>query len=211
MKLIRNFWREIFCIFFLSIFLYISVILINDPPETSFGRFAIILLGFANFFAFAWLLRELWRKKWKKRFLRIGQSIFEKLSSFFMRAAERILKKFNIGRKHRKNIIGGNAKITFDSDIFEKKAAVRKKHPKWKNLQSDRERLSFLYRQMINSKIKSGTRVYACDTPSELLERTQNNDAEKEIFDLYIGVRYDERANLPTNNMSALKESLEAK
>ena len=121
------------------------------------------------------------------------------------------MQKYNIGGKHRKNILGGSTKITFDLNIFESKVATRPKRVKWKNLQSDRERLGFLYRQMINTKIRTGTRVYACDTPSELLDRVQSNEVEKEVFNLYIDTRYDDRAILSSDRVSELKERLETK
>ena len=211
MRFIRNFWREILCTLSFSVFLYLAVITINDPPKTSLGRFIIVALAFAAFAAFAWLLRELWRKKWKKRFASATQRAMEKLSSFFMRFVQKILQKYNIGGKHRKNILGGSTKITFDSNIFESKVSTRPKRVKWKNIQSDRERLGFLYRQMINTKIRTGTRVYACDTPSELLDRVQSNEVEKEVFNLYIDTRYDDRAILSSDQLSELKERLETK
>lgn len=211
MKFVRNFWREILCTLSFSVFLYFTVTTINNPPKTSFGRFIIVVFAFAAFAACTWLLRELWRIKWKKHFTRVAQNIIEKISAFFIRFTEKILQKYNIGGKRRKNILSGNTKVTFDSDIFESKISTRAKRIKWKNMQSDRERLGFLYRQMINKKIQTGIRIYACDTPSELLARTQNDEIEKEIFGLYISTRYDERTPLSTDQIADLKEHLETK
>jgi len=211
MKFIINFWRETLCTLSFSVFFYFTVITVKNPPKTSFGRFIIIVLALAAFTAFAWLLRELWRIKWKKRFARGAQGVIEKLTAFFMRLTEKILQKYNIGGKRGKNVLSGNTKVTFDSDIFENKIPTRHKRVKWKNLQSDRERLGFLYRQMINAKIKTGIRVYASDTPSELLDRTQNNEAEKELFELYIDMRYDDRAIISADRVTEIKERLETK
>ena len=207
MKVLRKFWREISCTILFSLFLYSVSLWVNDPPKTALTRFIFMLLSFSDIAIFLMLLRQLWRKKWRPVVSRATSRIFGSAARFFMRIFERVSKKLGLGARTKKNVIGGKTQITFDQNVFEKEKISRKKAIKWKQLQSDRDRLRYLYRNMITHKIRGGERIHPADTPSEIEESCERDVFESELFSLYIDARYDERAELDADIIEKLKDS----
>lgn len=211
MKKFFDLWREIACVFLLTLFVHLLSVWAKEPPETSVGRVSFVLLGFSDMLAFYLLMRQLWRKKWSAAFAKVGEKLFKSVSRFLVRVFERISKKLGIGVRGSKNLLVGKTQISFDEKIFERQREHRKKPPKWKQLENDRERLGYLYGNMVSHKIKNGYRIHAYDTPSEIKENNAEGDFENELFELYIDTRYDERAEIDDGKIEMLKEkSIEA-
>ncbi|MCL2386425.1 MAG: hypothetical protein FWC89_02640 [Defluviitaleaceae bacterium] len=62
---------------------------------------------------------------------------------------------------------------------------------KWKNLQSHRERVRFIYVSFLQQKIKKGAIVKPSDTPNELsVTLNANEDPTTQLFSLYNIARY---------------------
>ena len=202
-----EFWREATCIALISFMLYMNTRYSVAPPDTSFGRFAFFALVFADVALLYILLRDLWHKKWRHAVAKAGQKVFAKAAEFVIR----FLEKWNIGSKRKSNVLIGNTILSFDGITFEKRQGKQKKLPKWKQLETDSERLGFLYRHMITVKLKNGMSARANDTPSEIRQKEQNSPCEEELFDLYISARYDERVILKTEKIDRLKQDLSIK
>lgn len=211
MKRFLNLWREIACVFLLTVFLYSVSLWAKDTPESALGRFLFIFLGLLDIFLFCLLIRQLWRKKWRYAFAKVGQKLFQSVSRFLVRVFERLSKKLGIGLRGKKNILVGKIQISFDERIFERQREHRKKPPKWKQLENDRDRLRYLYGNMVTHKIKSGSKIHCYDTPSEIKQNNAEGRFENELFELYIDARYDERAEIDDGKIEMLKEkSIEA-
>ena len=62
---------------------------------------------------------------------------------------------------------------------------------------------------MITQKIHSGLRAKASNTPLELKDICEANDAEDELFSMYINCRYDERKSISTEKLMTLKNNID--
>lgn len=209
MKKIWEYWREIGCVFAVTLFSYFLLLWSNDPPKTNNERFLLSAGAVASLIVLLALLRQLWRKKWKYAFAQATQQLWAQAAKLLSGAFERFAKKWNFGGAGRQTTLFGRTTVRFDFGTAEKSVKRSGKPPRWKNLQTDRERLGFLYRRMITEKIKTGTRVYASDTPSEARARGINSEPENVLFDCYTHARYDERAVLSAQTILSIKNSLD--
>jgi len=208
-NIIRRTWREICCIFLLTFLIYSSYVWYADPPEISYRAWLLLATNIAELILLTRLIVRLWQLKWKRAAARGAQKLFAAVSRLMSSFFDRYLSKW-FGTKNTKNLISGSTKITLDQIVFEKKTPKRRL-PKWKNLQNSRERLGFLYRHMINSKLRAGEAAFPHDTPSEIRAKSENSPHEEKLFELYIASRYDERSVPPSAEIEELKNKFEIK
>ena len=162
------------------------------------------LLLVADAVALFFTLRKLWRTKWKKALTASMQKLFAKAA----RRLIRLLEKWNIGKGGKTTVITGKTHVSFDFASSVSREHKVKKLPKWKQLESNRERLGYLYRQLIEQRIKRGLLVYSSDTPSEIKLKGKNEDFENEIYDLYISNRYRQTVEVDAETLNNLKDEL---
>ncbi|MBE6578007.1 MAG: hypothetical protein E7653_07740 [Ruminococcaceae bacterium] len=206
MKIVSKYWREAICVAEISLFAQLAVWLVDQKAESSFARFVLVTLIFADFFALLCTLRALWRKKWRQKAVKAARRLIIGASRFVIR----LLEKWNIGKSKSSGSLSAKSVITFDGvslDREHKKARKRK----WKHMQTDRERVGFLYRYMITERIKGGLRATAHDTPKELCDMGKNTSVEQELFELYISTRYDERTAPEQQRVERIKNGLGVK
>lgn len=154
------------------------------------------------------LLRLLWRTKWKKTVAHIAKAIAAGASALMVRLLDRWnASRWNIFAR-RRGFVSGNTTVTFDFFSGQERKEKKIKPPKWKHMQTEREKLGYLYFHLITSHVKRGLHARCSDTPSELKERTVSAPPEERVFDLYIGARYDERVPLQEKELDGLKETL---
>ena len=197
MKKIKYFRYEILLVFLLSVLLVIWVIELPSENELSFR----ILGTIADAFAMIYILRKLYCKKWKKVVVQGMQKIFSSVAKVFLRFSE----SWNLSKN--KNVISGEMKIQFMN--LERNSEKKKKELRWKQLKTDREKLRYLYRQMISYRIKHGARIYSSHTPTEIEGLSENTATESKVFDSYIAYRYDERKEPLEEDVLAMKETME--
>lgn len=155
------------------------------------------------------LARMIWRNKWLKRVEALAKAIGARASALLVKLLDKWNNsKWNIFAR-RRGYVGGNTTVTFDFFSSEKQKPKRIKPPKWKQMQTEREKLGYLYFHLITSYLKRGFHARHTDTPSELKRRADTaTPPETRVFDLYIGARYDERAALQEKELDGLKETL---
>lgn len=146
-------------------------------------------------------LRKLWREKWRKAVAKKAHEVIVRVIELVLRVSER----FNITGR-RKNVILGKTKVEFNFERAEKQREQRGRGKKWRHLESSREKLRYIYRRSISEKVKHGEHIYPQETPSELRERESNSEGEREMLDLYVTYRYDERHEPDEKAVSDLKE-----
>ena len=205
MKRLFELWREFVCLCLFSVILYSTVYWATEPPDTDFGQFVFIVLFFSEIALLWYLLKCLWRQKWRQKVRALVKELLQRTARLVLR----VFKRLNLLSQSGKNVIGGSTRIMFDDDIATQNERRRPKKLKWKSLQSDRERLGFLYRLVISRKIKNGMYARATDTPLELSRRSENTEPEQEVFDLYVSTRYDERVSLSEEMIASLKDKFE--
>ncbi|MCL2199379.1 MAG: hypothetical protein FWB80_10685 [Defluviitaleaceae bacterium] len=143
----------------------------------------LILASTASIAALAWLLfslRKLLKNlNIKKFFLEIFEFIGKKLTH--------LTSKLPTGKAHRPRLFS-DEKIR----IFSEKKRNPFRKMKWKNLQTHRERVRFIYVSYLQSKIKKGAIVTPSNTPNELSQKLNpgNKSPDAQLFPLYNKARY---------------------
>lgn len=147
-------------------------------------------------------LLQIWHEKWKPAVAKVARKAFVRVAKFFIRVAETL----NL-RSKKKNIISGETKIVFNIEKTERQKKVSAKTRKWKHLEDGRSKLRYLYRHTVSEQIKHGERIYASNTPSELLCNEANNEGDSAVYGMYVNYRYDERKQPSENEIMAIKET----
>ena len=181
---------------------------INFRPDNYYLESFLFLGMAADLVGIFLTIRALWRKKWRKRVADRFRKVFERVRRLIAKVAEKIYDN------SKDDDVLRRGKTTFIFDEREKRTVVSEKKarpPKWKQLQEDRARMRYLYRGMITALLKKGERIYSNETPSEIDEREERSPAEKELFQMYVDLRYDERKAVDAEKVKRLKEELEIK
>lgn len=181
---------------------------INFRPQNYYLESLLFLGMIADFVGVFFTLRALWRTKWRKKVSDSFRKIFERVRKLIAKVAEKIYDNSKDDGVLRRG------KTTYIFEEREKRTNVsekRRRPPKWRQLEEDRERMRYLYRGMITSRIKKGERIYSNETPSEIEEREERSPAEKELFQMYVDIRYDERKSVDEEKVKWLKDELEIK
>ena len=206
MKGNRYHGTEILCLFSFVLILSVGFYWAGNQPTDPWVLFGLnaglLLCGILFTVTFI----RLWRMKWKKAIAAGLRMLLTGLASLFIAIAE----KWNESQDP-KDRLGGTTSISFDFSHLEKSEKKAQKPPKWKHLQTDRERVRFLYRTMMTERVKRGALVYSSETPTELKQKQENEAHEEELFDLYISCRYDERCEPSEHTVEALKEQFHIK
>ena len=197
---------ELLCLFSFVLILSVGFYWVGNQPKDPwilFGLNACLLLSGILFLV---TLVRLWRLKWKQALKDGLRKLLTGLASLFIAIAE----KWNESQSATDRL-GGTTSVFFDLTLKEKAEKKAKKAPKWKHLQTDRERVRFLYRSMMNERVRKGDLIYSSETPLELKQKQENQAHEEELFDLYLSCRYDERSEPSEEAVEQLKEQFHVK
>jgi hypothetical protein len=212
-NLIKRIWREVLLVCSLVSAVTLIYYWTVDRPEDSVKQ-SFMLIGIALSLVVACrLIAVLWRTKWRKVAMRGVQRLFARVQRFF----ERISQRLGIVRRSDKKVLGGKTTVTFDRivDRAEAGEARAQKQPKWKQLETSRARMRYLYRAHLSAKLKKGAMLYASDTPAEveakLRAREEQTEGERALFEMYIDLRYDERRAPDEEQIKRLKKELDVK
>lgn len=185
---------------FATMLLYLLIV----KPEDLMVRGTIMFGLFFDAIAIYYTLRKLWHTKWRRRVMPSVQKFFEKIAKVLKIFRE----KLGIPERTHQTVLRGRSKIFFDTkdEIITTKRA---KNPSaWKNLKTDKERLGYLYRRMIDTNINQGLPVFSSETPTEIRGKKDYREVENQIFDLYVENRYKEDVNLDADTLEDLKKDL---
>ena len=197
MKFDHKYKNEIILLI-LIVALFFFVTLSSNNPLIDLIRILLIIADAVLIFT---TLMRIWHEKWKPALSKVARKAFVRVAKFFIRVAETL----NL-RSKKKNIISGETKIVFNVDKTERVKKSAAKAKKWKHLDDERSKLRYIYRHAVSEQIKHGVRVYASDTPSELLAREDNSEGDNAVFGLYVNYRYDERKPVSRKEIDELKE-----
>ena len=205
-KWIKKYGYELLASILGTAFATMLLYLLITKPEDLMVRGTIMFGLFFDAIAIYYTLRKLWHTKWRRRVMPSVQKFFEKIA--------RILKifreKLGIPERTQQTVLRGRSKIFFDTkdEIITTKRA--KKPSAWKNLQTDKERLGYLYRRMIDTNINQGLPVFSSETPTEIRGKKDYREVENQIFDLYVKNRYKEDITLDQTVLDDLKKDLKS-
>lgn len=206
MKKLKQFLPEMLFFALLALWTFLLGCMIRRE-ELSYGwQIATFLLFLADSAVMIPLLRRLHRK-WKAKTDAALKRFFASASLLIMRLAEKLEKYTRIFRR-KKNTVYGKTSYSFDFSTPEKQKKKPPKPPKWKQMETARQKLGYLYYHLITARIKGGMHAKSTDTPLDLKHRQPNLPDEERVFDLYLDARYDERAELEEQELDGLKATL---
>ena len=185
---------------FATMLLYILIV----APEDLMVRGTIMFGLFFDGIAIYYTLRKLWRTKWRCRVMPKVQELFEKIA----RVLKIFREKLGIPERKQHTVLKGKSKIFFDTKTTTSQTKRAKKPSAWKNMQTDRERLGYLYRRMIDTNINQGLPVFSSETPTEIKGKKEYRDVENQIFDLYVENRYKDDVTLDRIVLDELKKEI---
>lgn len=204
MKQLRKYSYEILACLLGVAFVTMLLYLIAVQPESLNVRGTVMFGMLFDAIALYFVLRKLWRSKWRYRIAPVAQKVLEKL----VRVLKIFRAKLGLEGKDTRTVLRGKVTVSFDAKISTATAKRAKKPQGWGSLQSDRERLGYLYRHMIDQNISRGLPVFSSETPSEIREKKSYKDCENQIFDLYVENRYREQVTLDREGLNDLKKEL---
>lgn len=188
-----------------EIFIFLLVVglmfMLTQSPKDPLISLIHKLLIIADIVLILSNLGKLWRHKWRKFIAKRMHGVIVRVAEFFLRLSG----KLNPSSR-RKNIIYGKTDVEFNPDRAEKQREQKARGKKWRQLETPRERLRYIYRQTVSKQIKRGERIYPQHTPSDLRDREANQEGERKMFDLYATYRYDERREPDGKAIADLKE-----
>lgn len=205
----KKLWKlrfELSCLLSFILVSGICIYWISNRPSAPFIRFLLSLALLASAAWFVLSFRRLWKTKWKKAFKEGIKKALVGVAKLFVH----LLEKWN-EKQQGKHILGGKTTLSFDFSVLEKEEKQPRKPPKWKQLQTNKERLRFLYRRMINERVEKGLPIYSFETPCEIQQKAEYEAHEEELFALYIDMRYDERSEPNEDDLLKLKDEFHIK
>ena len=204
MKKLRQYAFEILLsilgVVFGTMLLYLVIVM----PEDLITRGTVMFCMFFDGIAIYFVLRKLWRTKWRYRVVPQVQKLLEKLA----RVLKIVRKKLGIPERGQQTVLKGKSKIFFDIKKTDTQTKCTKKPSAWKSSQTDKERLGYLYKRVIDTNINHGTPIYSSETPTEIQGKKEYHDVENQIFDLYIENRYKEDVTLDRIKLDDLKKEM---
>ena len=204
MKWIKKYGYELLAGILGTAFATMLLYLLIVTPEDLMVRGTIMFGLFFDAIAIYYTLRKLWRTKWRYRVMPAVQKIFEKIA----RVLKIFREKLGIPERDQQTVLKGKSKIFFDTKETNVSTKRAKKPSTWKSLQTDKERLGYLYRRMIDTNINQGLPVFSSETPSEIRGKKEYRNVENQIFDLYVENRYKEDITLDRDTLDDMKKDL---
>lgn len=203
MEKIARLRDEIFILLFGGVIAAVYKYYKENNPQDPYIKLGLAIAVAVSIFFIFFFMRRIWNQKAKELFA-------TKLKNLLLRVFGRIARFASKFLRRGSNVLEGKTTVSFDFSGFKAKKKRQEKFipPKWKDMDSSRKKLGFLYYKLITKKMKNGMKAFASDTPIELSRRSQNSDDENIIFDMYVGARYDETASLDEQAIINLKEKL---
>ena len=200
MKTIQKYRYESCAIAMTVTLLILGFYLIMDDSDESSVRSALFAVFVADGVALYFTIRKLWRTKWKKVFLSSVQKIIAKIAKRLTAFLEKKI------RSKKTAVLSAKTTVSFDFPLQELSKKKSPKATKWKYLKSDRERLGYLYKHMVEFNINHGLLVFSSGTPIEVKMKKEYESVENQIFDLYITNRYKDTLETDTDTLNELKK-----
>ena len=200
MRTFQKYRYEFLAVVLTAALLVLGFYLVMADFDANSVRSALFAAFVADGVALYFTIRKLWRTKWKKIFLSSVQKIIAKIAN---RLAAFLEKRI---RGKKVTVLSGKTTVSFDFPLQELSKKKSPKPTKWKHLKNDRERLGYLYKQMIEFNINHGLLVFSSDTPIEVKMKKEYESVENQIFDLYITNRYKDTLETDTDTLNELKK-----
>lgn len=205
MRRLKRYWQEILAFLDLELFVWLVNRRYWGDPLSDRLRMAADAAIMASGFLLLWFAYRLTRK-WRSR---LAEQVRASSRRLIRRVTERVLallerwqQKYGRGAQ---DILGGRTRMEFD--LFGNRGRrKRNRRAGWKQLETERERLAWLYAGMIETKLKRGAHIRPAETPRQIGAHPDNTPEQCELIGLYEMYRYDPRSQPPEGTAQALKD-----
>ena len=178
----------------------------GEPPESRVAEIALgmtAMISGALLAVLIWRLTKKWREQTKDRVREFSRRLLRRISERVMQLLEKWQRKYG---KTADDLLGGRTRMEFDL-YGERGRRGKHRRAAWKQLESERERLAWLYAGMIESRLKRGAHILPSETPAQIARRKDTTPEQCELIELYESCRYDTRNDPPEGGAQRWKDS----
>lgn len=196
MRFLQKYRLEIAAFLDLELFLWSAT---RRYYEESLSRGTKTVLGTVTMLSGAALIPMVWRlsKKWRHRAAEkvraLSRRLMRRISERVMQLLERIQR---LRGRDGSDLLGGRTRVEFDL-YGDRDRRKKRRRVSWKQLESERERLRWLYAGMVETKLKHGVVILPAETPCHIAARKETSPEQQELIELYNMYRYDTREEPP--------------
>ncbi len=207
MRFLKKYWQEIAALVALELFVWSATRRYwGEPPESRAAEIALGMTAMVSGLALillAWRLSKKWREQTKERVREFSRRLLRRISERVMQMLEKWQRKYGKGSD---DLLGGRTRMEFD---LYGDHARRGKHRRaaWKHLESERERICWLYAGMIESRLRRGALIRPSETPAQIAMRQDTTPEQSELIGLYESCRYDIRSDPPEGSAQRWRDN----
>ncbi len=153
--------------------------------------------------------------KRKKIATRIFSPLLNKIRAAYQKAAKKLKSFLPKTRDEKKSYVLGKDEIKlkfafFSREKSEKRQKPKPKLPKYETLETDKDRVRYLYTAFLYRKAERGYRVDPALTPNELSADFAGSEEGKTLFEAYPSARYaDAGEAIPKEMLEYLEKNIE--
>ena len=209
MRFLKRYWQEIVAFLDLELFVWSATRRYWDTPKQDIARYtldALIAFSGITLGILVWRLTKKWRKTTAHRMRELSRRWLRKVSQRVLAMLERLQQKY---RRGAGDLLGGRTRVDFDMPW--ETLARRQRRRAWRQLESEREKLSWLYSDMVETRLKHGEFIRPADTPHMIANRESTTQPQKHMIDVYASYRYDPRRDVPQGVADELRRDLRDK
>lgn len=192
MRFLKKYWLEIVSFCDLELFVWAITRRYFEKPASRVAETvldALIMVSGIALVIFVWRLSKKWRQQAAERVRALSRRLLRQLSERVMRILERWQRMRGRGAD---DLLGGRTRVEYD--LFDSRGRRKKqKRAHWKQLESERERIRWLYAGMIEGRLKRGAHIRSAETPWQIARHEDSTPEQQELIDLYTDCRYDPR------------------
>lgn len=207
MRFLKKYWLELTTFAMLELFVWSATRRYwGEPPESRVAEIALGMTAMISGFALVilvWRLSRKWREQTRERVRAFSRRLLRRISEHVMQILEKWQRKYGKGAD---DLLGGRTRMEFD--LYGDRTR-RGKHRRvaWKQLESERERLRWLYAGMIESRLKRGAHIRPSETPAQIAGHQDTTPEQSELIGLYETYRYDIHRDPPEGSAQRWRDN----
>ena len=193
----KKYWLELIAFADLELFLWSATRRYwGEPIRSGVLRMLLDAVITVSGIALVIMIRRL-TKKWRARTAgqvrMLSRRLMRRISERVMSILERWQRKLGRGAG---DLLGGRTRMEFDL-YGERVKRGRHRRAAWRQLESERERIRWLYAGMVETRLKRGALIRPSETPAQIARRQDSTPEQCELIALYEACRYDPRSEPP--------------
>lgn len=207
MRFLKKYWQEIADLAALELFVWSATRRYwGEAPAHRWGKIALdatIVISAVALAVLSWRLTKKWRSRTKERVRELSRKWMRRLSERVVHLLERWHRRRGNGGG---DLLGGRTRVEYE--LYGDRAR-RGKHRRtaWRQLESERERIRWLYAGMVEGKLRHGSLIRPSETPAQIARRPDSTPEQCELIGMYEDCRYDPRRTPPEGTALRWKDN----